>query len=181
MSKARLQRGDNSRGALEYSLRSWSFSLALGSAMVRFICWMVQYSESKTRIMTISPEAKEAASRMAAHFNEDADWVPDYWLNEIQLAINSATALLQEEIIILKKIEAYANEKLSNSNHHSVFESIDDAALTLIEQRTEIARLRGEVEKAYREGWDIANWSNLGIGQDYEISRARRVAEGTII
>lgn len=101
--------------------------------------------------------------------------------------IDCAISRLEEtakEICILKKIESHANEKLSNSNHHSVFESIDDAALTLIDQRKEIARLRGEVEKAFYEGCRCGfsrGQSGLSVScseSDYLISRAKRVAEG---
>lgn len=107
--------------------------------------------------MTISPEAKEAATRIVALINEDDDVVADFWHKEIQLAINSATK------------SAIQSAKDSAANFRK-------SEVKRIEAERECDRLRGEVEKAYKEGWMLPDFADPEDG--WNRSRAKRVVEG---
>ena len=124
--------------------------------------------------MTISPEAKEATNRLL-NFIGDIELPFGTSLESdvsIQLAINSATA------------PAIQSAKDSAANFRKSEVKRIEAEREVTKLQKEIERLRGEVEKAYREGCDAIDTATdetrgkISLDIYWNNSRAKRVAEG---
>jgi len=111
--------------------------------------------------MTISPEAKEAARiiHSACPWPSSEGFIEHY----IQQAINSAT-------------------DSANKSCERLAKGYNEIERERDRLQKEIARLRGEVEKAYREGFSAGAYasriSHITNARAFAESRARRVAEG---
>lgn len=133
--------------------------------------------------MTISPEAKEAATAELLVFYHPSIYDTHERGHYVQLAINSATAPLQKEIDKWKashdnqvKLRRMLMDRPDLKERAKLVSGLTEENQKL---QKEIERLRGEVEKAFNEGWDKRD-SRKGMTAEYwyNNSRAKRVAEG---
>lgn len=125
--------------------------------------------------MTISPEAKEAAATIALLFYppDKPHKFEDRAEQSIQLAINSATTPIIQS----------AKDSAANFRKSEVKRIEAEREVTNLQK--EIERLRGEIEKAWREGFGDGQFGFVPsivteVRRDYvwQESRAKRVAEG---
>ncbi len=122
--------------------------------------------------MTISPEAKEAAATIALLFYppDKPHKFEDRAEQSIQLAINSATTPIIQS----------AKDSAANFRKSEVKRIEAEREVTNLQK--EIERLRGEIEKAFSEGFTAGNYaariSHITVNGSFAESRAKRVAEG---
>jgi hypothetical protein len=142
--------------------------------------------------MTISPEAKEAATNIVETAQSSIGtscFIEEYVPVQIQLAINSATAPLQKEIDKWKashdnqvKLRRMLMDRPDLKERAKLVSGLTEENQKL---QKEIERLRGEVEKAWREGFKDGQFGFVPsivteVRRDYvwQESHAKRVAEG---
>lgn len=139
--------------------------------------------------MTISPEAKEAATAELLVFYHPSIYDTHERGHYVQLAINSATAPLQKEIDKWKashdnqvKLRRMLMDRPDLKERAKLVSGLTEENQKL---QKEIERLRGEVEKAWREGFKDGQFGFVPsivteVRRDYvwQESHAKRVAEG---